>query len=292
MDSDIQIPLILDGAMGTALMMRGIKAPLPLWSAVANYENFDDVIAIHKEYIKSGCNVITTNSFRTTPRTFRKAGYSNSNAVVKSEQSLRLAIEAANTARKGRNVLVAGSIGPLEDCYEPNDFPCKRIAIDEYIHLINIFNHQAVDLLLYETMGNFEEIKTLLEIDINTNKKKWLSMVLKNENQILDGTNITEVFRLAYNNSVDTILINCSTIHNTIRAIPKIKRHWPGKWGVYPNLGEDMPTKDGYIDSKINDIDIAEQLMFAASKGASVLGACCGSTPDTINHIIKNLKIE
>ena len=53
-----------------------------------------------------------------------------------------------------------------------------------------------------------------------------------------------------------------------------------------------MPTKDGYIDSKINDIDIAEQLMFAASKGASVLGACCGSTPDTINHIIKNLKIE
>ena len=145
-------------------MMRGIKAPLPLWSAVANYENFDDVIAIHKEYIKSGCNVITTNSFRTTPRTFRKAGYSNSNAVVKSEQSLRLAIEAANTARKGRNVLVAGSIGPLEDCYEPNDFPGKSIAIDEYIHLINIFNHQAVDLLLYETMGNFEEIKTLLEI--------------------------------------------------------------------------------------------------------------------------------
>lgn len=290
MDSDFQIPLILDGAMGTALMMRGIKAPLPLWSAAANYENFEEVISVHKDYIKSGSNVISTNTFRTTPRTFRKVGYSNSDAIIKSEQSLILAIEAANIARKGRKVLVAASIAPLEDCYQPNDFPGNSIAKDEFSHLINIFNHQAVDLLLYETMGNFEEIKTLLKIDINPNKQKWLSIVLKNENQILDGTNITEVFRLACNNSVDTILINCSTIQNTIKAIPKLKMQWKGKWGVYPNLGESMPTKDGYIDRKINDIDIAEQLMFAAKEGTSVIGACCGSTPDTINYIVKNLK--
>ena len=290
MNSDFQMPLILDGAMGTALMMRGVKSPLPLWSAAANFENFDDIVSIHKEYIKSGSNIITTNTFRTTPRTFRKAGYSKSDALIKSEHSLMLAIEAANIARKGRSVLIAGSVAPLEDCYEPHQFPGKNIARDEYLHLINIFNRQAVDLLLYETMGNFEEIKTLLEIDINPNKKKWLSIVLKNENQILDGTDITEVFRLAYDNSVDTILINCSTIHNTLRAIPIIKKHWAGKWGVYPNLGEKMPTKDGYINHKINDIDIAEQLMFTVSEGTSVLGACCGSTPDTINLIIKYIK--
>ena len=290
MDSDFQMPLILDGAMGTALMMREIKAPLPLWSAAANYENFNEVVSIHKEYIKSGSNIITTNSFRSTPRTFRKAGYSKSDAIIKSEQSLILAIEAANIARKGRSVLVAGSLAPLEDCYEPSDFPGKNIAKDEYSHLINIFNHQAVDLLLFETMGNFQEIKTLLEININPNKKKWLSIVLKNENQILDGTDIIDVIRLVYNNSVDTLLINCSTIQNTLRAIPTIKRHWPGKWGVYPNLGEKMPTKDGYIDRKINDVDIGEQLMFAVNEGTSVLGACCGSTPDTINIITENLK--
>ena len=290
MDSEIQMPLILDGAMGTALMMRGIKAPLPLWSAIANYENFNEVVSIHEEYIKNGSNVITTNSFRSTPRTFKKAGYSKTDAITKSERSLMLSIEAANIARKGRSVLVAGSIAPLEDCYEPNDFPGKNIAKDEYSHLINIFNNQDVDLLLFETMGNFDEIKTILEIDINPNKKKWLSIVLKNENQILDGTDIKQVFRLAYKNSVDTILINCSTIQNTLRAIPKIKRYWPANWGVYPNLGEEMPTKDGYIDHKINDLEIAEQLMLAVKEETNVIGACCGSTPNTIKLIVKNLK--
>ena len=83
MNSDFQMPLILDGAMGTALMMRGVKSPLPLWSAAANFENFDDVVSIHKEYIKSGSDIITTNTFRTTPRTFRKAGYSKSDALIK-----------------------------------------------------------------------------------------------------------------------------------------------------------------------------------------------------------------
>ena len=87
MDSDFQMPLILDGAMGTALMMRGIKAPLPLWSAAANYENFNEVVSIHEEYIKNGSNVITTNSFRSTPRTFRKAGYSNTDAMRKGMHS-------------------------------------------------------------------------------------------------------------------------------------------------------------------------------------------------------------
>lgn len=125
MDLDFQMPLILDGAMGTALMMRGIKAPLPLWSAAANYENFNEVVSIHQEYIRNGSNVITTNSFRSTPRTFKKAGYSKTDAITKSERSLMLSIEAANIARKGRSVLVAGSIAPLEDCYEPNDFQEK-----------------------------------------------------------------------------------------------------------------------------------------------------------------------
>ena len=60
---------------------------------------------------------------------------------------------------------------PLENCYEFGEFSGKNISKNEYIHLIKIFDHQAIDIVLYETIGSFENINSLLEININTNKK-------------------------------------------------------------------------------------------------------------------------
>ena len=69
--------LILDGAVGTQLEEYGLSLTLPVWSADANIKSPDIVTKIHKEYIRMGSDVITTNTFRSTPWTFRKAGYSN-----------------------------------------------------------------------------------------------------------------------------------------------------------------------------------------------------------------------
>ena len=55
MKTIFQKPLILDGAMGTELTKKGIKTPLPLWSAIANEQNYDEVVKIHKCYIDNGC---------------------------------------------------------------------------------------------------------------------------------------------------------------------------------------------------------------------------------------------
>ena len=59
-------PQILDGAMGTELQNRGISIPLPLWSANANIEHPQIVMDIHADYIQAGCDIITTNTFRST----------------------------------------------------------------------------------------------------------------------------------------------------------------------------------------------------------------------------------
>ena len=52
--------LLLDGAMGTELQNRGIDIPLPLWSADANIKHPEVVINIHKDYINSGADIVTT----------------------------------------------------------------------------------------------------------------------------------------------------------------------------------------------------------------------------------------
>ena len=123
-------PLILDGAIGTELINKGVKTPLPLWSAIANEQNYDEVVKIHKSYIENGCNIITTNTFRTTERTYKKAGYKN--PILDSNNSSDLAIKAANEARNNHDILIAYSIAPLEDCYEPDNFPGQLVAFKEY----------------------------------------------------------------------------------------------------------------------------------------------------------------
>ena len=132
MNKDLKKPLIMDGSMGTELMRRGIELPLPLWSSMSNIDQFDQVMNIHKDYIEAGSDILTTNTFRTTPRTFIKAGYSQNESEIISEQCCNMAIEAAKHAVKKENTLIAGSVAPLEDCYEPLHFPGKEIAKKEF----------------------------------------------------------------------------------------------------------------------------------------------------------------
>ena len=98
------------------------------------------------------------------------------------------------------------------------------------MEILENFNNEPVDIILIETMGNFLEIKSILKLTNQVNKKVWLSIVLKNNSHILDGTPIEKVVAMANRYSVDILLINCSTISNTTGAIKKIK-DWGGKWG-------------------------------------------------------------
>ena len=188
-------PLIIDGAMGTELMNLGVDLPLPLWSSVANFDEYDKVVDIHKRYINAGSDIITSNTFRTTARTFKKAGYTDGKANEISKRCTSEAIKAAKEAINNKNVLLAGSIAPLEDCYEPDRFPGKIKARKEFEEIIQNIDSCGVDIFLFETMGNFEEIETILELSRGLNQKRWLSIVLKNETSILDGTSFRENYQ-------------------------------------------------------------------------------------------------
>ena len=114
--------MIMDGAMGTELLRMGVELPLPLWSAVANETCSDIVFKIHQKYVKAGADVLTTNSFRTTPYAYQKAGYSKNDAFLKSEKNLKKAVLSAKKGVTGAQ-LIAGSIAPIEDCYSPDMYP-------------------------------------------------------------------------------------------------------------------------------------------------------------------------
>ncbi len=179
-------PLLIDGAMGTELNIRGVSTPLPLWSAEANIQNSKIVLDIHKDYIKSGSRVITTNTFRTTPWTYKKAGYSDKKSKEVARSSLYKAVDIAHKASE-KDVLIAGSITSVDDCYRPLSFPGLSIAEENYGYLVDWLVDAGVDLLLFETMGNIIEINCALNI-------------AKNEWGCLIGNNPLSMIKLPTNN--------------------------------------------------------------------------------------------
>ena len=123
---------ILDGGMGSELIRSGEELPEHIWSAKINLTNPNLICEIHKKYIKEGANYITTNTFRTTPRAFKKIGLTNNEAYNHAQRSFESAINMAKKASSERNKIL-GSIAPLEDCYLPKLFPGEQKAKKEFI---------------------------------------------------------------------------------------------------------------------------------------------------------------
>ena len=279
-------PLILDGAMGTELLRMDIELPLPLWSAVANETCSDKVYDVHREYIEKGADVLTTNSFRTTPYAYQKAGFSKKDALFKSEINLKNSVSIAKKA-VSENQLIAGSIAPIEDCYSPEIYPGDTKLINSMECVINWFHQSEVDIILFETMGNAHEISRVISIN-NYDLPVWLSLILKDKNHLLDGTPLYEILETLSTSKVEMLLLNCNTIQLTLEALATIKRYWTRSWGVYPNLGINNPEIDGKIEQIISNETWRYKVNEILIEKPDVIGACCGSTPEHI-RIIKEL---
>ena len=279
--------LLLDGAMGTELQNRGIDIPLPLWSADANIKHPEVVINIHKDYINSGADIITTNTFRTTAWTYRKAGFSNTKSKELSRSSLYKAVECAQIA-VSNSVKIAGSITTIEDCYLPELFPGTSAAKDTYGQTIEWLVDAGVDFILFETMGNIEEISCALEMSRSYNIPIWLSLISKDKHNLLDGSPFEKVFELFKPFSIDHLLINCNTIDLTIDMCDQIHSAWSQRWGVYPNLGKTNYEND-YLNI-ISDSNLNDGMISLLSKEPNVIGLCCGSTPFHIKYLKSLIK--
>ena len=281
---------LLDGAMGTELMRAGLDLPLPIWSGDVNLTHPDYVRKIHEAYLTAGADILTTNTFRTTPRAYRNNGYEEHEARQRSHESLERAVELAKQAA-GDDIIVTGSIAPLEDCYEPDLFPGNEFAQREFRELAIWLQDTGVDIILFETMGSWPEIKTALSVTDDLQIPRWLSLILQNGNTLLDGTNLTKAISGIIDYGIEMILLNCTLCSIASEAIDVLLTNWKGPWGVYPNVGKAMPTKEGVIEQKLSIKEFANEINNYLNSGAKVVGACCGSDPDYIKAARKAIDL-
>jgi len=277
--------IVMDGALGTELERRGVKTPLPLWSAQALLDAPDTVRAIHEDYVRAGADILTVNTFRTTARTLGKAGRAG-DAESLTERAVKLAREAAENARGARDILLAGAIAPLEDCYEPNLAPDAAVAEKEHAEQAVRLARRGVDLILIETMNSLTEAKAALRGAKPTGLPVLVSFLCRNARELWNGEGLADAVQAVEPLNPDAILVNCVSPNVVGDCVAEMARVTRIPLGCYPNAGEpDMKAGTWRFDPAWTPERFAEAAGGWVVRGAQIVGGCCGTGPEHIRAL-------
>ena len=269
--------ILLDAAMGTELQRRGADTRLPLWSARALVESPELVSAIHKDEVAAGAEVLTANTFRTHRRTLEKEALGGRSREL-TALAVRLAREAAEGA--GREVFVAGSLSPLEDCYRPDLVPEDEALEREHRDQAESLAAAGVDAILVETHNTVRELVAAARAA----KASWLpyitSMVTDGAGRLLSGEPIEDAVRALERFDPDALSINCVSAARLSADLARLAAAAPDRpLGAYGNLG--LPADDfGWsFTEALSPEQYADHARRWVALGARLVGGCCGTTP-------------
>ncbi|MDH7605203.1 MAG: homocysteine S-methyltransferase family protein [Melioribacter sp.] len=270
--NQLKRPLILDGAMGSLLIEKGIKNHPVLWTSLSNLENPGTVKSIHLEYINSGADIITTNTFRTNPISVKK-----SNENIDIYEFVKSAIQLAKDARNYKKIIIAGSNAPAEDCYQKERTISKSEL--EYNHKthIKILWDNSVDIIWNETQSHMDEIEIICKYCSDNNIPFIVSLFFDDNLKILSGENLVDVVN--YINSHDAIAVgfNCVKPETFFKYIEKYSL--PERWGFYFNCGAGNYS-DEFITCGITPKHYAKITKQLLPFNPIFIGSCCGSNPE------------
>jgi len=269
-------PLLLDSAMGTELERRGVRCALPLWSARALVESPSQVLAIHRDDVEAGADILTANTFRTQRRTLEKAGKGR-RAEELTRQAVTLARRAAGESP--RPVLVAGSLPPLEDCYRPDLVPGDEELAREHGEQAQLLAFAGADLILAETHNTVRELRAAVRAARETGLPVVASAVTDGQGLLLSGEPIEEAARQLEALRPEALAINCVPARRLLGDLKALAAAAPAApLAAYGNLGPPSGPGGTLFSDWIEPEEFATLAREWLAIGARVVGGCCGTT--------------
>jgi len=274
--------LLLDGAVGSELARRGIATPLPLWSAVALREAPEAVAAIHADHVAAGAEVVTTATFRTTRRALAKvAGAVPARLAADARE---LVATAVALARRARPAFVAGSLAPLEECYDPSLVPDDATCAREHAWLARDLAEAGVDLLLAETMNTVREAVAAARAAKSTGLPVIVSFVCRSDGNLLGGERIADAARALLAEGVDALGINCTPVPTLHVPLAELLATVAGRvpCAAYGNIGHTDAIAGWTTTADCSPADYASAAARWLALGATIVGGCCGTTAEHV----------
>ena len=272
--------LFFDGAMGTMLQRYGMGGgEIP---ELFNIEDPDLIRRIHKDYINAGADIITTNTFGANPKKLIGA---DTDAVIAA------AIENARAAIDGRDVYIAFDMGPTGKLMEPIGELSFDEAYGSFAAIAKTAGRNGADLVIIETMSDTLEAKAaVLAVKENTDLPVFLTMTFDEAHKTLTGADVAVMSAMFEGLGVDCLGINCglgpAQIADMMEELSKISSI---PIMAQPNAG--LPQiVDGKTVYSVDAAEFAKESERMARLGASVLGGCCGTTPEHIAALVEKCR--
>lgn len=270
-------PLVLDAAMGTELQRRDADTRLPLWSARALLQDPELVWTVHADEAAAGADILTANTFRTHRRSIRAAG-AEADAAALTAEALGLAHRAAAVPR--RDIFVAGSLAPLEDCYRPDLAPDDRALAREHGEQARALAAAGADLILAETHNSIREAEAAVRAAKATGLPVAVSLVTDGKGRLLSGETIEDAAARLVALEPDAIGINCVPAARVVFELDRLKGAAAGiPLLAYGNLGLPEDERGWRFSDELAPEPYAEEAARWVALGARIVGGCCGTTP-------------
>lgn len=280
-------PIVLDGAMGTMLMDAGLESgdPPEEWNILFP----ERVAAIHQAYVEAGSQIFLTNSFGGT--SFRLAMHGLDQRVM--ELNAAAGKVARQTADKAdREVLVAGSIGPSGQLFEPMGTLTFEEAVRAFREQAAGLAEGGVDLFWIETMSDLDEVKAAVTgIREVSNLPITATMSFDTHSHTMMGVSPTRAARELSQLDLIAFGANCGTgSDELIDAIRAMKTELP-QATLIAKANAGIPQ---VVGSEVVYTGSPEVMAGYASDvfqaGAQLIGGCCGNTPVHIQAMAKSLQ--
>lgn len=270
--------LFFDGGMGSLLQAKGLKpGELPeTW----NLLHPEIIVEIHQDYLKAGADIVTTNTFGVNRFKYNKEiGYSVEEIVEAAVANAKQAVELTGHG------FVALDLGPTGKLLEPYGTLAFEEACDVYKEVVRAGVAAGADLIIIETMGDSYELKAaVLAAKEESELPIFATVTLDEKGKMLTGGTVESVTALLEGLGVDVIGLNCGL--GPVQLLPLVSKMVEiASVPVMVNPNAGLPRSEGgKTVYDINSDQFAETMRVIAESGVSVLGGCCGTTPE---HIAK-----
>ena len=272
-------PIFLDGATGSNLQKKGM--PVGVCPEKWILENPEKLIELQRAFIDAGTNIVYAPTFTANRIKLREYGLEDQ------VREMNHALVALSREAAGDRALVAADITMTGEQLSPMGKLDFEELVDVYKEQITCAMEAGADILVVETMMSLQETRAaVIAAKEVTDAAVMATMTFESDGRTLYGTDAVTAAVVLESLGVAAVGTNCSTGPDKmvevvrsmaqVTSIPIIAK---------PNAG--LPSLDENGDT-VYDMDeetFAREMRQVVEAGASIVGGCCGTTPDYIRAL-------
>lgn len=275
--------LYLDGATGSNLVKAGMPSGVCPEQWILEHQ--DVMLQLQKDYVQAGTNILYAPTF--TANRVKLAEYHLEKNMTSMIRDLVAISKKAAESTPGHPVYVAGDLTMTGEQLKPMGKMDLETLIDIYKEQILCLVDAGADLLVVETMMSLAETRAaLIAAKEVCDLPVIATLTFEADGRTLFGTDAKTAAIVLESLGASAIGANCSTGPAQMEnIISEMVSHTRIPVIAKPNAGLPFLDENGTTCYNMEAEEFAEEMEVLVNAGATILGGCCGTTPEFIRQI-------